>query len=263
MAEQAPIDIRLEHVEKVFETRSKQREDVTALHDINLCVTKGEIYCLVGPSGCGKSTVLNIVAGFDAASAGLVEVGGKPVAAPAPERAVVFQQPTLFPWLTVRQNITFGPRMRGFDRARTDEQCAHYVKAVGLEGFENHYVYELSGGMQQRTAIARSLMNEPEVLLMDEPFGALDSQTRVVMQELLMDIWQESAATILFITHDVEEAVFLGDRVGVMTRRPGRMKREIQVDIRRPRSVDDITSDHFVAIRKDIIDLIREESFVR
>lgn len=250
-------EIILREVEKTFYAGSTNRSDTYALENINMQVSKGEIYCLLGPSGCGKSTILNIVAGFDQATAGTVLVADQPVQRAGPDRVVVFQQALLFPWLNVRNNIVFGPRVRGENRTKTAERADFLLEATGLTQFENHYVYELSGGMQQRVALARALINEPEVLLMDEPFGALDAQTRVDMQELLMKVWIELKPTVLFVTHDVDEALFVGDRVGVMSRRPGRIKSEVDIDVPLPRTYEMLTEQKFVELKRQILQQIR------
>src|SRR6059058_1482811 len=190
---------------------------------------------ILGPSGCGKSTLLRIVAGLDQPTSGRVILDGQEVEEPGADRGMVFQSYTLFPWLTVRENICFGLREKGVPQARQGEIAARYIERVGLRGFENHYPKMLSGGMQQRTAIARALANEPKILLLDEPFGALDNQTRALMQELLLGIWEAEKKTVLFVTHDIEEAIFVAGRVAVMTARPGRIKFETTVDLPHPR----------------------------
>ncbi len=250
--------IEISGLQKIF-SGTKDRPPTVALTDISFSVAQGEICCLLGPSGCGKSTILNILAGFEAASAGAARVAGKSVDKPHPSRALVFQQPQLFPWLDVWENVLFGPRMMGVERSKAAARAEGLLKAVGLEHFRRHRVYELSGGMRQRVAIARALINEPEVLLMDEPFGALDSQTRATMQQLLLSIWENLRPTILFVTHDVDEALFLGNQVFVMTARPGRIKERLRVEIGRPRSLDVTTSDAFVSLKRSILGAIREE----
>jgi ABC-type nitrate/sulfonate/bicarbonate transport system ATPase subunit len=241
-----------------FQTR--RGETITALQNISFEIKDREFAVLVGTSGCGKSTILRLVAGLLPPSDGRVLLDGRAVSGPGAERGMVFQSYTLFPWLTVQQNVEFGPRLRGVsgpDRARA---AAHYIAQVGLAGFEKVYPKELSGGMMQRVAIARALANDPEVLLMDEPFGALDAQTRSLMGELLLRVWGEAAKTVLFVTHDIEEALFLGDRVFVMTARPGRIREEIHVPLPRPRTVDMLTSEVFVGVKRRVMSLIREEA---
>ena len=215
---------------------------------------------ILGPSGCGKSTLLNMVAGFDAPTRGRVLAGGAAVEAPDPRRAVVFQEAALFPWYTVHENATFGPKTCGVPVAAYAPRVARVLEQVGLTGFEHHYPAELSGGMKQRVAIARVLVMEPEMLLMDEPFGSLDAQTRSVMQELLLSVWERSQQTVLFITHDVEEALLLADSVSVMTARPGRIKKRLPVELPRPRSLDVTMSPRFNELKREVLALIREES---
>lgn len=246
-------------VSKAFGSPARGNREIVALDRVSLAMSDQEIVCLVGPSGCGKTTLLNIIAGFEFPSAGRVTVDGAEVRGAGPDRMVVFQSPALFPWMTVVENVTFGLRKRGVGPSQYLPEAARYVHAVGLDGFGDHYPYQLSGGMKQRVQIARALVNRPEVLLMDEPFVALDFQTRVSMQELLLRIWYEFHPTILFITHDVEEAVFLADRVYVMTKRPGRIKEEVFVAFPKPRTVDVVTTSEFVAIKDRVLHLIREE----
>ena len=253
--------IELSAVTKVFSPGAPN--EVVAIEHIDLGVRDGEIYCLLGPSGCGKTTVLNMVAGFEAASAGKVLVDGRSVSAPGPDRAVVFQEPTLFPWLSVLGNIAFGLELASVGRDAARERAMRYVESMGLTGFEHRYPYQLSGGMQQRVALARAWVNNPEVLLLDEPFGALDAQTKIVMQELLLDLWGRSHTTILYITHDVDEAIFLGDRIGVMTKRPSRLCDELAVDVSRPRTIDLTTEETFVALKRRILNLIRDDVELR
>ena len=229
----AALEVR--GVSKRFETR---RHDTLALSDINLSVRPGEFLCLLGPSGCGKSTLLNIIAGFDQPTAGEMLVGGRPVSGPGRDRIVVFQEAALFPWLNVRSNVEFGLKLAGVSKAERRERAAQYLKLVGLERFEKAFVHELSGGMKQRAQLARSLAVDPEILLMDEPFAALDAQTRDVLQEELQDIWQRTGKTVIFVTHNVREAVLLADRVIVMSPSPGRIKREIEIALEHPRSPD-------------------------
>src|SRR2546428_99426 len=232
---------------------------VEAVRAIDFAVAPNEFAAILGPSGCGKSTLLNMVAGFDRPTRGQVWANGAPVEGPDPSRAVVFQEPALFPWYTVLDNITFGPKTRRVPpevyRPRVDALLAQ----VGLEGFASHYPAELSGGMKQRVGIARVLVMEPEVLLMDEPFGSLDAQTRLVMQELLLDVWERRHQTVLFVTHDVEEALLLADSVSVMTARPGRIKKRITVELPRPRALDLTTSPLFNELKREVLALIREE----
>lgn len=229
------LALEVRGVSRRFETR---RHDTLALSDINLAVRPGEFLCLLGPSGCGKSTLLNIIAGFDRPSAGEMLVAGRPVTGPGRDRIVVFQEAALFPWLNVRSNVEFGLKLAGVPKAERRERAAQYLRLVGLERFEKAFVHELSGGMKQRVQLARSLAVDPEILLMDEPFAALDAQTRDVLQEELQDIWQRTGKTVIFVTHNVREAVLLADRVIVMSPSPGRIKREITIALEHPRSPD-------------------------
>jgi len=234
--------------------------EIQALDGISLEVKDREFSVIVGPSGCGKSTLLRLVAGLNSTTGGEIRLDGEPIAGPSRDRGMVFQSYTLFPWLTVRKNVEFGPSVAGEPAADRTDKAHHYIEQVGLTGFENAYPRQLSGGMMQRVALARALANDPKILLMDEPFGALDSQTRTLMQELLLRIWEESHKTVLFITHDIDEALLLGDRVYVMSARPGRIRQEIDVTIPRPRSVDALTTPEFVALKRGVMTLIREEA---
>jgi NitT/TauT family transport system ATP-binding protein len=249
------IEIRGVHKEFV-----KGERRVLALQDIDLTVAQHEFVAILGPSGCGKSTLLNMVAGFDRPTRGSVKVEGEEIVDPSPRRCVVFQEPALFPWLTVMDNVVFGPKNRRQPAAEYRPRAAQIIEQVGLRGFEASYPAELSGGMRQRVGIARVLIMEPRVLLMDEPFGSLDAQTRSLMQELLLGLWQRHQQTVLFITHDIEEALLLADRVCVMTARPGRIKKSIPVPMPRPRSIELTLSPEFNALRREVLDLIRDES---
>jgi len=249
--------IEIRGVHKQF-TKGERR--VVALQDIDLTVAEREFVAILGPSGCGKSTLLNMVAGFDQPTRGSVKVAGEEIAAPAPSRGVVFQEPALFPWLSVMDNVVFGPKTLGQPAASYRARAAQIIEQIGLSGFEASYPAELSGGMRQRVGIARVLILEPKVLLMDEPFGSLDAQTRTLMQELLLALWERHQQTVLFVTHDIEEAILLADRVCVMTARPGRIKKSIEVRMPRPRSIESTTSPEFNALRREVLDLIREES---
>lgn len=236
---------------------------VVAVDSLSLTVYDREFVCIVGPSGCGKSTLLRVVAGLVRPSAGEIRLDGVPVTSPGADRGMVFQSYTLFPWLTVQGNIEFGPRLRRMDHESCAGTARRYIDLVGLSGFEHAYPKELSGGMQQRAAIARALANDPEILLMDEPFGALDAQTRTVMQELLLGVWQQTQKTVLFVTHDIEEAILLGDRVYVMSARPGRIKEEVRVTLPRPRTIDVADSESFIRLRRRLLDSIRQESSLK
>ena len=231
-----------------------------AIEPTSLRVADRDFLCLLGPSGCGKSTLLRMVAGLDRPTTGRVLLDGEPVAGPGADRGMVFQSYTLFPWLTVEENIGFGLREQG---ARAEERrrvAAHFIERVGLRGFERHYPRMLSGGMQQRTALARALANDPKVLLLDEPFGALDNKTRALMQELLLSIWEADRKTVLFVTHDIDEAIFMANRVAVMTARPGRIKSDIAIDLPHPRHYTIKTSPEFSAYKARLTEEIRVES---
>lgn len=210
---------------------------VTALQNINLTVNKGEFICLIGASGCGKSTLLRIIAGFETASSGEARINGRPIIGPGPDRGMVFQDFALFPWLTVRDNIAFGLVERRLPRDVIEQKVDKFIELVGLRRFAEAYPHQLSGGMKQRVAIARVLANDAAVVLMDEPFGALDAMTREHLQEELLDIWQRTRLTVIFVTHSIEEAIFLSDRVIVMTPGPGRIKNDIPIAIQRPRNI--------------------------
>lgn len=234
-----------------------------ALQPTDLDVAPGEFVSILGPSGCGKSTLLRIVAGLDKPTGGSVSLNGHAVTGPGPERGMVFQSYTLFPWLTVRQNIEFGLRERKLPEAQIREISEKFIARTGLRGFENHWPRQLSGGMQQRTALARALANDPEILLLDEPFGALDHQTRELMQELLLEVWgadsPDARKTVLFVTHDIDEAIFLANRVLVMSARPGRMKAEVPVPLPYPRDWTVKTSGVFGELKARLMGEIREE----
>lgn len=247
----------IDQVGKVFSTKGGE---MVALDRTSFKVKEGEFITILGPSGCGKSTILRIVAGLEEPSSGHVYLDGHEVKGPGPDRGMVFQSYTLYPWLTVEDNIAFGLKLKGTSQKRCKEVAQHYLELIGLSGFEKHYPIQLSGGMKQRVAIARALANDPEILLMDEPFGALDAQTRSIMQEILLKAWEESKKTILFITHDVEESIFLADSVYVMTARPGRLKENIPVDLPRPRDYQIKNSSEFLSLKTRLLGLIREET---
>jgi len=240
--------------------RTRRGDEVIAVDNLSLDVYNGEFLSIVGPSGCGKSTLLRVVAGLIEPTSGEVLLDGRLVTRPGADRGMVFQSYTLFPWLTVKGNVEFGPRLKGLPRSECARLAQQYLEMVGLKGFENSYPKELSGGMMQRVAIARALANDPEVLLMDEPFGALDAQTRAIMQELLVNLWQHTPKTIIFVTHDIDEALFISDRVYIMTARPGRIKQILNVELPRPRSFDMITTPEFIEQKKLVLNAIKEES---
>jgi NitT/TauT family transport system ATP-binding protein len=230
-----------------------------AVRHIGTRIEAGEFVSIIGPSGCGKSTLLNAVAGYLAPSGGSLRVDGEPVAGPGPDRGMVFQHSSLFPWKTALHNVAFGLKMSGIGRGERLERAAEFLDLVGLKGFADRYPAQLSGGMQQRVEIARVLINDPRVVLMDEPFGALDAQTRERMQQLLLEIWGRLKPTVLFVTHDIDEALILADRVLVMTHRPGRIREEIAVDLPRPRPADIVVSPEFIALKKRCLDLVQDE----
>ncbi|MGN0337652.1 MAG: ABC transporter ATP-binding protein [Lachnospiraceae bacterium] len=243
---------------KIFDDGKKG--PVTAIDHVNLEVKDGEFVMIVGPSGCGKTTLINILGGLNTATSGEVLLDGKPVQGPGADRGMVFQGYSLFPWLSVQKNVEFGLKMKKMPKAQRAEQAKKFIDLVGLTGFENALPKQLSGGMKQRVAIARTLANEPEILLMDEPFGALDAQTRVVMQELLADISKKTKTTILFITHDIDEAVLLGDRIYVMSRRPGTIREVLDVNIPGVRNHESLVLPEFLATKKKIMDMLWQES---
>ncbi|MDQ0391538.1 ABC transporter ATP-binding protein [Labrys monachus] len=241
--------IRVDGVSKFFR-RTKSSDPQAALLEASLTIGAGTFTCLVGPSGCGKSTLLNMIGGFLFPDQGSVTVDGRPIRGPGADRGMIFQEPTLFSWLTVRDNVLFGPKAQGRLSARTLAECDELLAVVGLQHFRDHCPHQLSGGMKQRLAIARALINRPGVLLMDEPFGALDAITRSHMQDFLLDLWTTHRTTIVFVTHDVEESVLLADRVVVMSPRPGRIAAVVDIDIARPRSTLAVDAPEQVAARR-------------
>lgn len=250
--------LEVRNITKNFETKNGT---ITALTETNCMIRQGEFVTLLGPSGCGKSTLLRIIGGLETSTTGSVFFNGDKINGPGAERGMVFQTYTLFPWLTVKENIIFGLQFKQIAKKKQEELARYYLNLIGLLEFENHYPIQLSGGMKQRVAIARALACDPEILLMDEPFGALDAQTRLLMQEMLLKIWEGTKKTIIFVTHDVEEAVFLGDTVYVMSSRPGRLKRIQQVDFSRPRQYELKHTEKFSKITMSLMDEIREESY--
>jgi NitT/TauT family transport system ATP-binding protein len=250
----------IENVSRVFPPSHKGGQPTRALEPTSLSIADNDFITILGPSGCGKSTLLRIVAGLDHATAGRVVLDGAEVKAPGPDRGMVFQSYTLFPWLTVAQNIAFGLRERGLPEAERLGIAHDWCQRVGLKGFEKHFPKQLSGGMQQRTAIARVLANNPKIMLLDEPFGALDNQTRALMQETLLEIWERERKTVMFVTHDIEESIFLASRVVVMSARPGRIKADIRVDLPYPRHYTVKTSPAFSELKAQLTELIRVEA---
>jgi len=245
--------IKIEKLDKIYPTQPP----VHALNKIDLDVHAGEFVALLGPSGCGKSTLLNLVAGFEQASSGALTVHGLAVDKPGPDRGVVFQEAALFPWLSVWENVIFGPKTQGLRPKDYEERANEMLRIVGLSDFKNHLPVQLSGGMRQRVGIARILTLGSKVLLMDEPFGALDAQTRLTMQELLLSVWQQLKPTIVFVTHDIDEALFLADTIYVMSARPGRIQARMTVPLQRPRSIEDTTTESFNAMKREILQQIR------
>ncbi|MHB9022402.1 MAG: ABC transporter ATP-binding protein [Halothiobacillus sp.] len=253
---QRPVALEVKGLGKAFDSAQGK---VTALQDINFKVYQREFVCVIGPSGCGKSTLIRILAGLEQASSGDVLLDGKPVDGPGPDRGMVFQGYTLFPWLTVKKNVMFGLQVSG--RGGLPEQEAlQWIELVGLGKFANHYPHQLSGGMKQRVAIARALANQPRILLMDEPFGALDAQTRARMQSHLMEIWKNINITILFITHDLDEAIYLADRILVLKAHPGEVQEVIEVPVPQPRTPEHTQTPEFLATKRHIEALIHPKS---
>jgi NitT/TauT family transport system ATP-binding protein len=251
--------LEIESVSRIF-AGVRRGTPTRALEPITLEISDNDFVTILGPSGCGKSTLLRLVAGLDRPTTGRIVLNGAPVIEPGADRGMVFQSYTLFPWLTVADNIAFGLREKGVPVQRRSEIVREWLGRIGLTGFEHHYPKQLSGGMQQRTAIARALANDPEILLLDEPFGALDNQTRALMQELLLGIWERERKTVLFVTHDIEEAIFLASRVVVMTARPGRIKAEVPIDLPHPRHYTIKTSPEFSGLKARLTEEIRVEA---
>ncbi len=248
-------------IQGVSRTFTNARGQATqALLPVDFHVRDNDFVTILGPSGCGKSTLLRIVAGLDHPTSGRVLLDGVPVEGPGADRGMVFQSYTLFPWLTVEQNIRFGLKERGVPAVQQKERSDYFLAQVGLTGFAQHYPKQLSGGMQQRTAIARALANDPKILLMDEPFGALDNQTRVQMQELLLSIWERQQKTVLFVTHDIDEAIFMANRVAVFSARPGRIKTELAVPLAHPRHYTIKTAPEFMELKAILTEEIRAEA---
>lgn len=254
------VKLKVTNLQKIFSAANRREKDVVALKDINLEVKESEFVVMVGPSGCGKSTLINIIGGLEAATEGQVQIDGEDVTEPGADRGMVFQGYSLFPWLTVRKNVEFGLKMKGVPKKEREQTAREFIKLIGLNGFENALPKQLSGGMKQRVAIARTLANHPEILLMDEPFGALDAQTRVVMQELLAKISRETKNTILFITHDIDEAILLADRIYVMSRRPGTIREVLTVDMEGERSHEMLVTPEFLKMKQKIMDMLWQES---
>ncbi len=251
------IKVRAENITKEFPNKSRGSGSI-ALSGINLQIKDGEFFAIVGPSGCGKSTFLEIVAGLIKPTSGSIYIDDEVVTGPDHNRGIVFQGYALFPWRTVMGNVAYGLEEKGVLQPERDKICSKYISLVGLSGFEKHYPHELSGGMKQRVAIARALAYDPDILLMDEPFAALDAQTREILQVELLRIWNETKKTVLFITHNIEEAVFLADRIAVMSGRPGMIKKIIDVPLSRPRQEEHRLIQDFMKLRYDVGTLVRE-----
>lgn len=248
--------IRADKVSKIFATR---KGELGALQDFSLEVEQGEVVCIVGASGCGKSTFLNLLAGFMAPSSGKVWLEGEEITGVEPRCGMIFQNYALFPWMNVLDNVSFGARLKGLSKKQRHAISQGWIERVGLQGFEQAYPGELSGGMQQRVALTRALANEPDVLLCDEPFAALDAMTRQIMQEELLRIVHDSQKTVIFITHSIDEALILSDRLVVMSARPGRVKAIYQNDLPRPRKLDVQLTDRFLELKREVWDLVQEE----
>lgn len=248
--------LQVNHVGKVYASRQGQ---TVAMSDCSMEIDKNEFVCIIGPSGCGKSTLLRMLAGIDFPTSGQIFANGKLVKGPGADRGMVFQTYTLFPWMTVEENVKFGPKLRGYHSDVQNTVAAEYLKAVGLEKFAKSYPKELSGGMKQRVAIARALANHPDVLLMDEPFGALDPQTKAAMQLLMREIWQVRHTTVVFVTHDIEEAVFLASKIYVMKAHPGTVKETLSVSLPEQRTLELKDDREFIRIRRHVSNLIETQ----
>ena len=253
---QRPVILEAKQLSQVFQHGKNSR---TILNLLDLKIHKREFICVIGPSGCGKSTFSRVVAGLDPYSSGELLVDGQPISGPSPERGMVFQGYTLFPWKSVKENVMFGPLMKGASHASAEAAAREWINIIGLEKYENQYPHQLSGGMKQRVAIARALVNEPKILLMDEPFGALDPHTRQKMQKHLMDLWQNIDITIIFVTHDMDEAILLADRIVALKANPGEIKEIIEVDLPRPRSAELMSSPAFKQLRERVDFLVHAQ----
>lgn len=251
-----PVMLETKQLTQIFQHGDSER---TVLNQIDLRIHKREFVCVIGPSGCGKSTLSRVVAGLDDYHSGEVLVEGQKIKGPSSERGMVFQGYTLFPWKTVKENVMFGPLMKGISQTRAEEMAREWINIIGLEKYENQFPHELSGGMKQRVAIARTLVNEPKILLMDEPFGALDPYTRQKMQKHLMDLWQNIDITILFVTHDMDEAILLADRIVALKANPGEVKEIIEVNLPRPRTMELMQSPEFKQLRQRVDLLVHHQ----
>lgn len=250
--------LMIDSISKVYYDEELEKK-IVALYNISMEIKEGEFLCLIGPSGSGKSTLLNMIAGFFPPTTGSILLHGERITSPGPDRGVVFQEYTLFPWLTILQNVEFGLKNIKIPFIERRERALYYLEQVGLEEFVHARPYELSGGMKQRVAIARVLALNPSILLMDEPFGALDAQTRQMLQEEVLNIWEREKKTVIFVTHNVDEAIFLGDRVVVLTKRPGEIKRDMELDLLRPR---DRYSERLSSLKKELLEDLTNEAFL-
>ena len=250
---QRPVILEAKQLTQAFKHGKTER---TILNALDLKIHKREFICVIGPSGCGKSTFSRVVAGLDPYTSGQILVDGQPILGPSPERGMVFQGYTLFPWKTVKENVMFGPQMKGASNASAESQAREWINIIGLEKYENQYPHQLSGGMKQRIAIARALVNQPKILLMDEPFGALDPHTRQKMQRHLMDLWKNIDITIIFVTHDMDEAILLADRIVALKANPGEIKEIIEVDLPRPRDPELVLTPAFKRLRQKVDQLV-------
>ena len=251
-----PVILEAKQLSQVFKHGKTER---TVLNQLDLKIHKREFICVIGPSGCGKSTLSRVIAGLDPYHSGEILVDGEAITGPSPERGMVFQGYTLFPWKTVKENVMFGPQMKGASQMTAEAHAREWINIIGLDKYENQYPHQLSGGMKQRVAIARALVNEPKILLMDEPFGALDPHTRQKMQKHLMDLWQNIDITIIFVTHDMDEAILLADRIVALKANPGEIKEIIEVDLPRPRSLDLMTTPAFQYLRARVDQLVHAQ----
>jgi len=260
----ANVDVTQGHIQiqDLTITYGRGKSHFIAIDRISLDIHPGQFVCLIGPSGCGKSTILNAIAGFIQPTDGIVQVDGQVIQTAGGDRGMVFQHPSLFPWKTVLGNVAHGPRMAGKSKAQAHRLAKEFLEMVGLTNFANNYPATLSGGMQQRVAIARALINYPRVLLMDEPFGALDAQMRILMQEHLLKLWEAFKATVVFVTHDIDEAIFLGDRVAIMSANPGHILADLPVNLARPRHLELMLQPNFAELKRRCFDLIRRESLL-
>ena len=253
---QRPVILEAKQLSQVFQHGKNSR---TILNQLDLKIHKREFICVIGPSGCGKSTFSRVVSGLDPYSSGELLVDGQPISGPSPERGMVFQGYTLFPWKSVKENVMFGPLMKGASHASAEAAAREWINIIGLEKYENQYPHQLSGGMKQRVAIARALVNEPKILLMDEPFGALDPHTRQKMQKHLMDLWQNIDITIIFVTHDMDEAILLADRIVALKANPGEIKEIIEVDLPHPRGTELMNTPEFQRLRNKVDQLVHAQ----